>query len=85
MDHDVLSAFDRTAGELDRADPLAPLRQAFELPKGVVYLDGNSLGPLPKVVPKALAQVIERQWGASLIKSWNDHDWINLPSRVGEK
>ena len=85
MDHDVLSAFDGTAGELDRADPLAPLRQAFELPKGVVYLDGNSLGPLPKVVPKALAQVIERQWGASLIKSWNDHDWINLPSRVGEK
>ena len=85
MDHDVLSAFDRTAGELDRADPLAPLRQAFELPKGVVYLDGNSLGPLPKAVPKALAQVIERQWGASLIKSWNDHDWINLPSRVGEK
>ena len=85
MDHDVTSRPLRSAIELDQADPLAAVRQAFDLPHGVVYLDGNSLGPLPKAVPKAMAQVIERQWGASLIKSWNDHDWINLPSRVGEK
>jgi kynureninase len=85
MDHDVISGPRGSAIERDQTDPLAPVRQAFDLPQGVVYLDGNSLGPLPKAVPKAMAQVIERQWGATLIKSWNDHDWINLPSRVGEK
>jgi kynureninase len=46
---------------LIRQTPLAGVRQAFDLPHGVVYLDGNSLGPLPKAVPKAMAQVIERQ------------------------
>ncbi|MDG1113614.1 MAG: kynureninase [Pseudomonadales bacterium] len=85
MDHDGISGPGGSAIERDQTDPLAPVRQAFDLPFGVVYLDGNSLGPLPKAVPKAIAQVIERQWGATLIKSWNDHDWINLPSRVGEK
>ena len=85
MDRDVISRSFGSAIELDQADPLAGVRQAFDLPHGVVYLDGNSLGPLPKAVPKAMAQVIERQWGATLIKSWNDHDWITLPSRVGEK
>ena len=62
MDHDVISRSFGSAIELDQADPLAGVRQAFDLPHGVVYLDGNSLGPLPKAVPKAMAQVIERQW-----------------------
>ena len=74
-----------SAVELDQADPLAQVRQGFELPEDLIYLDGNSLGPLPKAVPDAMARVIRAEWGAALIKSWNDHDWINLPSRVGEK
>lgn len=85
MARDVISGLDWSAIELDQADPLALVRQAFELPEGMIYLDGNSLGPLPKAVLKAMVRVIETEWGAALIKSWNDHDWINLPSRVGEK
>ena len=55
MDHDVISGPRGSAIERDQTDPLAPVRQAFDLPQGVVYLDGNSLGPLPKAVPKAMA------------------------------
>ena len=55
------------------------------LPDGVIYLDGNSLGPLPKATPARVAQVLEREWGHSLIRSWTDHGWIDLQFRVGEK
>ncbi len=55
------------------------------LPQGVIYLDGNSLGPLPKATPARIAQVMEREWGQSLIRSWTDHGWIDLQFRVGEK
>jgi kynureninase len=70
---------------LDRADPLAPLRERFVLPPGVVYLDGNSLGPLPRSVPARLREVVEGEWGRDLIRSWNLHGWIELPRRVGAK
>jgi kynureninase len=70
---------------LDRDDPLAPFRERFALPDGVVYLDGNSLGPLPKAVPERIAQVLHTEWGTSLIRSWNAHGWIDLPVRVGDK
>jgi kynureninase len=70
---------------LDRQDPLASLRDAFELPPGVIYLDGNSLGALPKNTPGQLAEVVARQWGEGLIRSWNSHDWIEAPRRVGAK
>jgi kynureninase len=73
------------AKELDRDDPLAELRGAFELAEGVIYLDGNSLGPLPRATPARLAQVVTRQWGADLIKSWNTHDWMGAPRRIGDK
>lgn len=69
----------------DSADPLAHFRDQFALPAGVIYLDGNSLGPLPKATPARLTQVIEREWGHDLIRSWNSHDWIGLPARVGDK
>ena len=59
---------------LDAADPLAPLRAQFVLPDGVIYLDGNSLGVLPKATGARLAQVVEREWGQDLIKSWNSAD-----------
>jgi kynureninase len=70
---------------LDRADPLAQFRDEFALPDGVVYLDGNSLGALPRATPGRVAAVIEREWGGGLIRSWNDAGWIGLPERVGDK
>ena len=57
----------------------------FHLPEGVIYLDGNSLGPLPKATPARIAEVMQREWGQSLIRSWTDHGWIDLQFRVGEK
>ena len=72
----------RTLEALDRADPLAAFRDRFVLPEGVVYLDGNSLGALPRATAAAVAGVVEGQWGQDLIKSWNLHDWIGLPQRV---
>jgi kynureninase len=73
------------ADALDRADPLSHLRSRFELPGGLIYLDGNSLGPLPVGVRERLADVVEMQWGRDLIQSWNTHDWIGLPARVGAR
>ena len=70
---------------LDRADPLAPFRDRFDLPDGVIYLDGNSLGPLPKATRARLATVIDREWGRDLIASWNTNGWMDLPLRVGGK
>src|SRR5271154_968057 len=71
--------------ELDRHDPLAAFRDRFLLPEGVLYLDGNSLGPLPKSVPARLREVVEQEWGQGLIRSWNAAHWIDLPERVGDK
>ncbi len=70
---------------LDRDDPLAPLRVRFDLPAGVIYLDGNSLGALPRGVKARVADVVATQWGEGLIRSWNTHDWIDLPTRVGDR
>ncbi len=69
----------------DRKDPLAPLREQFELPHGVIYLDGNSLGVLPRETPARVAQVIAQEWGADLIRSWNSAGWMTLPQRIGDK
>ena len=71
--------------ERDATDPLARFRDAFALPDGVIYLDGNSLGPLPKATVARLDEVARRQWGEDLIRSWNAHDWIGMPGRVGDK
>lgn len=69
----------------DAADPLGPLRARFHLPRGIIYLDGNSLGALPADVPAHIAAVTASQWGEGLIRSWNAHDWIDLPARVGNR
>ncbi|MCJ9427570.1 kynureninase [Kordiimonas marina] len=69
----------------DAADPLAHCRDRFDLPEGVIYLDGNSLGPLPKGVAERVQKVIAHEWRNDLIKSWNTADWVNLPTRVGAK
>ena len=69
----------------DRADPLAPLRDEFALPHGVVYLDGNSLGALPKRTAARLTELVTNEWGEGLIRSWNDAGWIDLSRRIGDK
>ncbi|MGD9944444.1 MAG: kynureninase [Burkholderiaceae bacterium] len=70
---------------LDRADALASLRARFRLPADTIYLDGNSLGALPADTPARIADAVERQWGDSLIRSWNSAGWVDLPQRVGNK
>lgn len=70
---------------LDREDLLAEVRDQFYLPAGQVYLDGNSLGPLPLAARDRVADLTSRQWGEDLITSWNRHGWIDLPQRCGEK
>jgi kynureninase len=70
---------------LDARDPLRHLRDLFALPDGVVYLDGNSLGALPRSAAARVAQVVQAEWGVGLIRSWNDAAWIKLPQRVGDK
>jgi kynureninase len=70
---------------LDRADPLAALREEFSLPDGIVYLDGNSLGALPRRTAARLAEVAAHEWGEGLIRSWNDAGWIDLSQRIGDK
>jgi kynureninase len=68
----------------DAADPLGPLKANFALPAGVIYLDGNSLGVLPRATAARVARAIEREWGEGLIRSWNDAGWITLPQRTGD-
>jgi kynureninase len=70
---------------LDVADPLAFARDRFTLPEGIIYLDGNSLGPLPKATAERLRRTVEQEWGQGLIRSWNEADWINAPARLGAK
>ena len=79
-----MSLLDR-AREMDAADPLAGYRERFDLPEGVIYLDGNSLGALPGATPARLEQVLRGEWGTDLIRSWNSAGWIDLPQRVGAK
>ena len=60
-----------------------PRKQLFDLPDGMIYLDGNSLGPLPKGVPEKVQDMLTAQWGEQLIKGWNACGWMEQPSRVG--
>ena len=70
---------------LDLNDPLRSLRQQFETPHGVIYLDGNSLGVLPRATAARVAQAVTHEWGHDLIKSWNTAGWFKLPQQVGDK
>lgn len=70
---------------LDAKDPLAAKKHEFALPRDCIYLDGNSLGALPKKAQKRATEVVEQQWGQDLISSWNRHQWIDLPLTVGAK
>ncbi|HZZ92907.1 MAG TPA: kynureninase [Usitatibacter sp.] len=69
---------------LDRADPLRGFRERFDLPAGIIYLDGNSLGALAHGVRERIARVVGEEWGGGLIRSWNAAGWISLPQRAGD-
>jgi kynureninase len=70
---------------LDRRDPLARYRDQFLLPRGIIYLDGNSLGALPRAAPETLSAVLREEWGEGLIRSWNRAGWIAAPERLGDR
>ncbi len=70
---------------LDAQDPLRQLRDLFTLPEGVIYLDGNSLGALPRSAPARIAHAVTEEWGQGLIRSWNSAGWASLPQRLGDK
>lgn len=74
-----------TPQELDAADPLASFRDRFQLRDGLIYLDGNSLGAMPKAAAARMAGVVRREWGEGLIASWNTADWVTAPQRIGAK
>lgn len=71
--------------QLDAQDPLRSLRDQFSIPPGVIYLDGNSLGALPKTAAARIAEVVTQEWGNGLIRSWNTASWFDLPQRLGDK
>jgi len=80
IDPDLAAAIAR-----DTADPLAPLRDRFLVPDDVIYLDGNSLGVLPKGVAERVSQAVSGEWGQGLIRSWNTAGWVDLPGRIGAR
>jgi len=69
----------------DVTDPLGHFRNDFQLPEGVIYLDGNSLGALPKAVSTRVQQTIADEWGRGLVRSWNSAGWYEMPRRLGDK
>ena len=75
----------KDAVALDRKDAFAKKRKLFHLPKGKIYLDGNSLGVLPKAAVARVKHAVEVEWGHDLINSWNKHGWWEMPLKVGDK
>jgi kynureninase len=69
----------------DLNDPLRSLRDRFHIPEGVIYLDGNSLGPMPRAAASILSRTIEQEWGDDLIRSWNFAGWFDMPVRLGDR
>jgi kynureninase len=69
----------------DAQDPLAPLRERFDLPADLIYLDGNSLGARPRAALERAQAVVAREWGRDLITSWNTAGWFDMPKRLGER
>ncbi|WP_175412783.1 kynureninase [Streptomyces sp. TRM64462] len=83
--HAKTDALHTKAAALDAADPLAKRRELFALDDGAVYLDGNSLGALPRHVPARMADVIGREWGELRIRSWDESGWWTAPERIGDR
>jgi len=82
----MTTSIDREAiATLDQRDPLRGKRDAFVIPDGLIYLDGNSLGPLPKAALRELKLAAEQEWGEGLIRSWNAAGWFELPVTLGDR
>lgn len=71
--------------ELDANDPLAAFRDRFLIPDGIVYMNGNSLGPLTRDAQQRMDKVVNDEWGTQLIRGWNSAGWYELPWRLGDK
>ena len=69
----------------DSVDPLRGFRDRFHIPEGVIYLDGNSLGPMPRAAASVLNRTIEQEWGQDLVRSWNSAGWFDMPARIGDR
>src|ERR1700719_4421106 len=69
----------------DSVEPLCGFRDRFIIPKGIIYLDGNSLGPMPRTAAGMLNRTIEQEWGQDLIRSWNSAGWFDMPVRLGDR
>lgn len=80
-----MSELAERAAKADANDPLAAKRDLFDLDDGVIYLDGNSLGALPRHVPARVADVLTRQWGRLRIRSWTEGGWWDAPERIGDR
>lgn len=70
---------------MDQNDPLSFLRDEFEMPKGLINMDGNSLGALPKSTFQKLTRTVKEEWGIGLIRSWSAAGWFESPVRIGNK
>ena len=80
------SATSRAACEaFDRADPIRAFRDRFRLPEGVIYLDGNSLGALPKATAERVKKVLDVEWGEHLVDGWLKDNWMGLSEALGDK
>ena len=71
--------------KMDREDPIREFKEKFHLPKGIIYMDGNSLGALPIATQKVISDTVSNEWGDGLITSWLDANWVNSPERIGNK
>ncbi|WP_448580026.1 kynureninase [Thermaurantiacus sp.] len=80
---DIWQQLQAEAEARDREDPLAGFRDRLLVPEGLIYLDGNSLGLLPRATAERMRHVVEREWGEGLIGSWNEAGWIEAPARIG--
>jgi kynureninase len=69
----------------DAIDPLRGLRDRFAIPDGLIYLDGNSLGPMPRAAANILNRTVEQEWGHDLIRSWNSAGWFDMPVKIGDR
>lgn len=85
MSSDAITALGQRAGDLDLEHAGTDRRDAFVLPTGVIYLDGNSLGAMSIAARDATADAVTRQWGEQLIRAWNDSSWWTAPERVGDR
>ncbi|MCL2732443.1 MAG: kynureninase, partial [Actinomycetia bacterium] len=79
------AALDSRAAALDAQDPLAAVRDRFDLVTGEVYLDGNSLGPPTTRIMERLSDVVGREWGRMGIRSWDGSGWWTAPERIGDR